>query len=262
MSPAADAVRRVGAVVAIVLIGGAAASQASEALRHVETTSLALPAQLKLLVVESNDGDLVLEPAEGTLPQASGHARWSWQRPVIERSTSSNEQEARIVATCPGGGPFQSCSVDWRVTVPEGTAVVLTSGSGDIRARSLRGSVRATTTSGDIVLDGVSAPDVALRSSTGDIDVRNSTVPKVTAESTTGDIDIASRLPLQTLDATTTTGDLSVLLPRDSTTYNITDRTRTGTRRVEVPDEAASTRQLRLESTTGDLSVNYGGSRR
>ncbi len=277
-TPAVETVRRVGSLVAIVLIGGGVATQAASVVQYTDNTPRPLPANLKRLVVDTEHGDIAVTPARGGGAQALPEARWSWQEPAIQITRSESGEEARVSSSCPGWTPFQSCRVAWRLEVPADTEVVLTSTSGNVGVRSMRGRVSATSKSGDVTLDQVDGPavdvvtttgDITLervrtaqvnaRTNTGDVRIRRGETPAVSAQSTTGNLTLDSGVAFNRLDATTTTGDVQVTVPRDPRGYRVDRRSNTGRQRVEIRTDPESDRVLRLESTTGDLTVTYPG---
>lgn len=271
-----NTVRRVGSLVAIALIGGGMLMHAARAMRYHDTTPRSLPANLHRLVVEAGDGDVDVRPSGEASARATPDARWTWMRPRIEISTADAGAQAVVRSSCPGWTPLPGCSVRWRLEVPDGTEVVLNTTRGDVDARDLRGPVSAVTTSGDVelhrveatavnartttgdvTLDRVRAPQVSARTTTGDIVMRRGGAPAVVVESTTGEVTVDSSLALDRLDATTTTGDVDVTVPRDAMGYRIERSGGTGSHRLEVLDDASSERTLRLDSTTGELTVTY-----
>ena len=87
-----------------------------------------------------------------------------------------------------GGSAYQNIDIDYEITVPKGSTVVATSGSGDIHVESIGGYVRAHTGKGNILANGIGS-DSFLRTGSGTIDIQ-SAHGIMAAETGTGDVSL------------------------------------------------------------------------
>lgn len=130
---------------------------------------------------------------------------------------------------CSGG-----CDVDYQVTVPDGVAVTVHTGSGDIELNGTLGTISLQTGSGDIDAD-VSSDTVTLHTGNGDADLRLRDAPdQVTASSGSGDIDI--RVP-------------------KGETYQVTHDTGSGDVDLNV-QQGQSDHVIQVRTGSGDISVD------
>jgi hypothetical protein len=132
---------------------------------------------------------------------------------------------------CSGG-----CDVDYQVTVPDGVAVTVQTGSGDVELKGSLGPVSLQTGSGDIDAD-VSSDTVTLRTGSGDADLRLREAPdQVTATSGSGDIDI--RVPkgeIYQVTPQTGSGDVDLNVQQGPSDHAI--QVRTGSGDISVDDD-------------------------
>ena len=88
-------------------------------------------------------------------------------------------------------GEYSYCaSIDYEVTVPAGTALRITTLSGDIDLSGLSGPITAKTVSGDLLLSNLSGP-LTVRSVSGDVKLSNLASAAVEATTVSGDVDLS-----------------------------------------------------------------------
>ena len=152
------------------------------------------------------------------------------------------------------GGFLGWGSVDHRITVPDGTAVTVETGSGDVTVAGSLGATRASAGSGD-----VSARDVAgaLTLETGSGDVEGSGLGRadVTAKTGSGDVDLDFSAAAPDVRVQTGSGDVSMRLPAG--TYDVSPDTGSGDTEIRVTDSQASPDHVTVRTGSGDIEVRY-----
>ncbi|MFJ8432781.1 hypothetical protein ACIQ9P_15925 [Kitasatospora sp. NPDC094019] len=123
------------------------------------------------------------------------------------------------------------CGVGYEVTVPAGTAVRLTSGTGGIRLLGLAGEVRATAGVGGVEGSGLTSAKVSVTADTGGVELSFAASPTtVEARAETGGVRVS--VPggePYAVDAGTGVGGVEVTVPRrDGAPRSITARAGTG----------------------------------
>lgn len=123
-----------------------------------------------------------------------------------------------------------NCGVDYTVQVPTGTAVDISSGTGDVTLSQLTAAVDVQTGTGEITTNGLSSPRVQLTVGTGDIKAGLTKSPSaLSADVSTGDVSISVPAGEYAVDAQATTGDVNVKVPREAGSANtITVKVGTG----------------------------------
>lgn len=152
------------------------------------------------------------------------------------------------------GGFLGWGSVDHVVTVPDGTAVTVETGSGGVTVAGSLGATRATSGSGD-----VSARDVAgaLSLETGSGDVQGSGLGRadVTAKTGSGDVDLDFSSAAEAVRVQTGSGDASVRLPAGA--YAVSAETGSGDTEVGVTNSPTGADHVTVRTGSGDIEVRY-----
>ncbi|WP_223650333.1 DUF4097 family beta strand repeat-containing protein [Hymenobacter psoromatis] len=88
-------------------------------------------------------------------------------------------------------GEYSYCAkIDYEVTLPAGTALRLSTISGDLDLSELSGAITAKTISGDVQLSALTGP-VVVRSVSGDIKINNLSGNEIEAKTVSGDVDLS-----------------------------------------------------------------------
>ncbi|OFE18924.1 hypothetical protein BA895_01820 [Humibacillus sp. DSM 29435] len=148
------------------------------------------------------------------------------------------EGSTLVIDADPGCGPLVfGCSADYTLRVPDGTAVTVDDGSGDLKLGGALGVVDVKTGSGDITADDVKSEAVAARSGSGDIDLGLAQAPG-------------------RLTVTSGSGDVELTVPSNDT-YAV-DLTRgSGDDEVTVTNDPASPRKVQIQTGSGDVKFGY-----
>ena len=88
-------------------------------------------------------------------------------------------------------GEYSYCArIDYEVTLPAGTALRISTLTGDVDLSGLGGAITANTVSGDLLLSALTGP-VNVRSVSGDVKLNNLSGSAVAAKSISGDVDLS-----------------------------------------------------------------------
>jgi DUF4097 and DUF4098 domain-containing protein YvlB len=144
------------------------------------------------------------------------------------------------------------------VTIPDSLAgralaVALETDVGDVVLDGEFGDLDVVTTAGDVRLDG-SATHVGVETTAGNVTVPRFSAPgDVSITTTAGETDLSLTTVPSRLDITSTAGDIGVRLPNGD--YRIDTATNAGDVRIDAESDPEADTILRLETTTGDISV-------
>jgi hypothetical protein len=215
--------------------------------------------------------DVVVEAADGPDATVDTEAQATLHTPRLRLSVDGGD-----VHVAGGCGPviFGHCRATVTVRVPDGDAVSVHSGNGDIQLSGLSGPARVDAGSGDISLNDLTGP-ADVRTGSGDVDAHHLTgavklnsdsgdvvgddLSGATARAGTGsgDVTLVFSAPPATAAAETGSGDVSVLLPR-GVAYAVDAETSSGDRFVGVDRNARSDHSVRARSGSGDVTVVNG----
>jgi DUF4097 and DUF4098 domain-containing protein YvlB len=126
----------------------------------------------------------------------------------IEVTQVGSRIEVRTVYPRTAGTRNFNGSVDYTITVPQSAAVSAKTVSGDVSVNGVRGEVRAETVSGDV--DVTNTPNLALaKTVSGDVVARDIASSTLTLSTVSGTV-LANRLKVRTLDAGSVSGNLQL----------------------------------------------------
>jgi Putative adhesin len=116
----------------------------------------------------------------------------------------------RLRSRCPATVPH-SCSVAYRVVVPDNVPVDVRTGGGNVRFHDYRGSARISTDRGNITVDGFCGFLLQARTETGDVGATSSCPPpQLSLRSTSGDVRATVPPGRYQVDAASASGSLAV----------------------------------------------------
>ena len=166
-------------------------------------------------------------------------------RTTVEMAERAGRVEVRTIYT----GHNLKVSVDYTVTAPAGTTVVVRSMSGDITVTGIKGEVRADTMSGNVTLTATPAVSLA-KTMSGDVTVTGvSTQGELRAASLSGDVVIRSARA-RAVDADSTSGNVTL---SDVTSDRITGKTISG--EVSFTGPLAKGGRYQFQSQSGDVQL-------
>ncbi|HLS44483.1 MAG TPA: DUF4097 family beta strand repeat-containing protein [Ornithinicoccus sp.] len=231
------AVQVAGTVIAILIVLSLALPAMAEMLRHTDVQTHDLSAEVSVLEVTSDVGDIeVRVVAADEAPRAIATVESSFVTPEVRVDAAT--ETATLAGRCPGIDWIQVCAVNWEVMVPADTSITLRSDVGDIRITAMAGEVTATSSVGDVVVAESASTSLSLHSSVGDVT-------------------LVSTVPPEKLRAASSTGDVRVSVPQDGATYDVTLDTSVGDLTNSLGSDPTSTRMVDLSSSVGDVTFQH-----
>lgn len=198
------------------------------------------------VVVTAGEGTIQIERTSGT-PEWIAEASYSGEEPdfvprVVEGELIVDE----------GCGEREGCSVDYLISVPEGTEVFARTGSGDVTITEISASVDIATESGVVFLNTVKG-DILV--ATGSADIVGTRLEATTARfiSGSGNIDVSFERVVADLAAETGSGNVTAQLAGGP--YNLDVETGSGGIDLKVDDDDTATNTVVLKTGSGDLTV-------
>lgn len=169
------------------------------------------------LSVQLGNGDITIVSGPAGQVTVTRLLKWTTARPIIEEHWDDGVLD--IDQDCATGLFEQGCSVSYRIAVPPGVPLNLTTGSGAITAIGARSTnVEANSGSGDIQLGFATAPTQ--------------------------------------VNAQTGSGDVSVAVPPGAS-YVVTANADDGNSDIAVPDDPGAPRGITAESGEGNITITY-----
>ena len=230
------------AVLAVLVLGGFALASHLWGATRTETGELDLEGS-GLLRLQAGPTDVRVVQGDVTVPRyvarvTSGLFDTHFE---VERVGGATRLEAACRPLLSPG-----CGVDVTITVPEGTAVDLLTGSGDVDVSGLDGAVAVRTGSGDVEVERLRTQDLTVRSNSGDVEATFARPPFAVKVATgSGDVDLGlpqTRTPYA-VDARSESGEVDDAIPATDAQDARVVRVRTQAGDVEVEQDAGGRRQ-------------------
>jgi hypothetical protein len=148
----------------------------------------AVRGSLNGIALDLGDGDVVVAGGGGRADVSVQRTdRYTFGHAAVARR-SVRDGVFRVRSRCPKTA-LHSCSVHYRVVVPDNVPVDVRTDSGTVRFSGYRGSGSVTTRSGDVSVDGFCGFSLQARSDTGNIDADAACAPQqLVLRSTSGDV--------------------------------------------------------------------------
>jgi hypothetical protein len=259
----------IGVPLALVLIGWLAINEIAWAGQGSYPVRLTIPMNSGVASIAVDSGDLHVGPGTGHAVHVTGTARYSLVRSTVTWTSDASGVSVRSRCLFPAG----SCGFDSRVTVPSSARATVRDDSGDvtvqgltgpvsihvdsggIQATGLSGVVSISDDSGDIIGSALDGPRVVIADNSGGIDIVGLASLNVSVSNDSGDITLTFTKVPDAVRVVDNSGDITVVLPRGSTAYNVTAETSSGQRTVSVPTNPSSRHVITVLNDSGDVTV-------
>ena len=175
--------------------------------------------------------------------------------PVIEPDSDGNWTGVVLQGDCPSVVSIR-CAVDYRVTVPPGTTVVVRSNAGAVRISGIEGGVDASSTAGSVLVRDI-AGRVVLASDAGYVRGEGLRSAEVDARSSAGSVRLFFETAPDTVDAESGAGRVEVVVPDDGAVYDVDATTDAGSNVVAIATDPESVRSIRAHADAGDVLVRH-----
>jgi hypothetical protein len=246
--------RILGVVFAALVILVGVLTAASFMTWRTQTQDQVYPGPVQRIELNVGTGDVLIRAAAGTDVSVHRKLSWSLKKPTIRETVDG--QTLRISEDCPGVNFGPGCGVNYTIGVPPEVTLVIKSSTGDVTVQGIHGTIDASTSTGDVKISDATAK-LTMHSSTGDVTGTGLASSDVQAQDSTGDVRLTFTTAPNTVDARTSTGDVTITVPNGDA-YNVNTTTSTGDRNVRVTQGGGATRSITAQASTGDVTVRYG----
>ncbi|MCP5026260.1 MAG: DUF4097 domain-containing protein [Actinomycetia bacterium] len=175
------------------------------------------------------------------------------QEPTFSEEVVGNT--LRLSARCPDFSAF-NCGSRYELAVPAGVDVSGTSSGGAITITGVTGAITVHSSAGDIAVRDPIGP-LELSSSGGGVSVTGGRSAEVVASSTNAGVSLEFVGSPMRVDAESSSGDVTVTLPKDGAVFAIDASADNGEREVDVSTDPTSQRTIRAYASSGDVTIRY-----
>lgn len=231
----------------------------------------------KSLSVDTSSGDITFSRSSDQRIYLTGTKQGVLAMPDIE--FDRNGSAVTIETNCPVFGWWAECKASFDIAVPDGVEITAITRSGDVNIRDVEspelklnstsgdvhvsqldvsGTLSAGATSGDVTAEDVSADQLELGTTSGDVETaRLSASTSARIKVTSGDVNADFTDPPKEMQATATSGDVDVTVPRVEEGYDATADATSGEENQGVEFDPDSPWSIDAHATSGDVSISY-----
>ena len=265
MTPGRWVTLLLGTPIALALIGWTGFSAVAGLGQSSFPVSAVIPLQHGRLVASVGGADVTLhqDRAGGSTARLTGTVQYSLVRPDFTVSGTDVNLRCRIFTG--------NCGLSGTLDVPADTPVDVTSGGGNMAVSGLQGSVTLNSGGGDVRVSGiggltylstgggnVTASDLGgtlqFFTAGGDVGGNGLSAPHATLYTGGGNVTLVFTGVPQSLEIYSSGGDVTVLLPRGATRYDISHDTAGGNYSALVPT-GSSAHTITVTSGGGNVSI-------
>ena len=240
-----------GLPVALAVIGWTGLTAVAYAGQASYPVRLAVPVHGSMVSLSAGAADVRVTQAPGSQLLLTGTARYS----IIRSTVTWHNTRSGVVVTPRCHFVAGNCSFDFHAVVPGGKRALISTGSGNVTLTDVSDPVTADTGSGDVSGNAVSGANVVLKTGSGNISVAGLVGAKLTANAGSGDISLTFTEVPAHVRVSTGSGNVSLVLPRGNTLYQVNAVTDSGGRLVTVPTSSASRHVITVSAGSGNISI-------
>lgn len=245
--------RRYGIAISVALILGGLYWALTGLTEGTKNTQDSYPVQGTSLSIKTSSTGL--EVRSGDVSEITVDRRF--ERNVFGSDPKDKYKDGKLEIRDTGCGFLSlGCDTDYVVTVPKELKVSIDSSSGDLKVSGLAGGADLKSNSGDIEAHGIGGV-LTLESSSGDLEADDLTASSVQSDSSSGSVDLTFTEAPSSVDAKTSSGDVTVLLPSGDEAYKVDTDTSSGDESANVKIDPSALRTINAETSSGDVTVEY-----
>jgi hypothetical protein len=266
MTPGRWATLAIGVPIALVLIGWSAFSLVASIGGASFPVSATIPVQNGRVVASTGGGDITVhqgQVSDGTA-RLTGKVEYSLVRPTFTVSASGVSLHCRL--------PTGNCGLNATLDVPSHTAVDLNTGGGNMQVTGIQGNVTLDSAGGDVGISGIGGTSdvqtgggnltasglgsvLTFSTSGGDVDGSGLFSRHVTTDAGGGNVTLVFTAVPDYVKVNSSGGDITIVVPRGSTSYAIKSNASGGDFGNSVPTNDASRHVIQVDSGGGNISI-------
>jgi hypothetical protein len=259
----------IGVPLALLVIGWTALTAVAFAGLGSSRVNLAVPVHGRTAAVSVDEGDITAGPGPAGEVRVHGTLHYSIVRPHLRWHSSRSTVALHARCQVPTG----ICSFDYTVTVPPVARSQISTGSGNLTASGLAGTVTLGTDSGDvmatrisgnvtisdhsggIVVTSLAGARALITNDSGDITGQAVSSQVLTAKNQSGNIKVVFTEVPQRVQISDSSGDITLVLPPGPTKYRVSASTSSGSTSVNAPQSPTSPHVVSVTDQSGNITI-------
>jgi hypothetical protein len=247
--------RRYGIAISVALILGGVYWALTGLTEGTTSGRSSYPVDGNALRVQGGSATIELRPGDGTEVTVDRES----ERKLFgsDPKESYDADDARLELNSGGCGFLAfGCETKYVVTVPRDVQLTVENSSGKVVVSGFANGADVKTSSGDIEVHDVGGP-LELRTSSGDVDADGLSASSVTTQTSSGGTSLDFTTAPQSIEAKSSSGDVSILIPSGEESYKVDTDTSSGDESANVRSDPNATRTITAKTSSGDVSIEY-----
>jgi hypothetical protein len=243
-----------GAVLAVAAIAYAAINVVSAFAFARHSFTRTFSGEVRDVDVSNSAGSVHVESSAADRVVVSGKGVKGLTKPSHHETLRDGRLD--VGATCPIS-VTSICTMNFTISVPNGTPVTVHAGGGGVTIDDATGPVDADASGGGVHVRGAQGP-LRLHSSGGGITAEDVRSSDVTASSSGGGVRLFFLAPPTNVHVSSSGGGVTIVLPDTADAYRLDVSSSGGGAHRDVRSDPASNRVIDAHSSGGGVTVRYG----
>jgi hypothetical protein len=243
-----------GAVLAVAAIAYATINVVSAFAFARHSFTRTFSADVRDVDISNSAGSVHVQPSRADRVVVSGKGVKGLTKPSHHETLRDGRLD--VGANCPIS-LSSICTMNFTISVPNGTPVVAHASGGGITIDDATGAVDADASGGGVHVRGARGP-LRLDSSGGGVTAEDVRSADVTVSSSGGGVKLFFLTPPTNVHVSSSGGGVTIVLPDTADTYSLDVSSSGGGTHRDVRSDPASNRVIAAHSSGGGVTVRYG----
>jgi DUF4097 and DUF4098 domain-containing protein YvlB len=245
--------RRYGIAISVALILGGVYWALTGLTEDTKVSQHSYPVDGQALTIEARSADVEVRSGDGDEIKIERQ----FERNVFGSDPKEKYEDGTLKLRDTGCGFLSfGCRTNYIVTVPKEVKVALESSSGDLKVSGVPAGADLKSSSGDIEVHNVGGA-LTMESSSGDLEAQALTATTVSTHSSSGSVDLDFANQPNSVDAESSSGDVTIRIPPGTDPYKVDTETSSGEKVTNVRSAPSATRTIKAHTSSGDVTIEY-----
>ncbi|TDD15513.1 hypothetical protein E1218_31345 [Kribbella turkmenica] len=245
--------RRYGIAISVALILGGVYWALTGLTEDTRTSQDSYPVVGQALSIDVRSADVEVRSGDGSDVKIERR----FERNVFGSDPKESYEDGRLQLRDTGCGFLSfGCDTNYVLTVPKDVKVTLESSSGDLKVSGLPAGADLKSSSGSIEVRNVGGA-LQMESSSGDLEAQGLTATTVSTQSSSGSVDLDFVDAPQSVEAESSSGDVTIRVPSGTEAYKVDSDTSSGDEVADIKVDPNATRTIKANTSSGDVTIEY-----
>lgn len=244
--------RRYGIAISVALILGGVYWALTGLTEDTKVSQDSYAVEGQALSIDARSADVEVRSGEGTEIKLER----KFERNVFGSDPKEKYEDGKLELRDTGCGFLSfGCDTNYIVTVPKDVKVTLEGSSGDLKVSGLEAGADLKSSSGSIEVHNVGGA-LTMESSSGDLEAQALQAATVSTHSSSGSVELDFAAQPQSVEAESSSGDVTIRVPTGTDPYKIDADTSSG-EETTIQSDPSAIRTITAKTSSGDVTIEY-----